>query len=247
MSISPQKNKVLAIIPARAGSKGIPNKNIKFFLGRPLIAYAIEQALACKFIDRIMVDTDSQKIADISRKYGAEVPWLRPRRLAGDSSQIIDSIIYNLKKLKKEKRYEPGYVAILQTTSPLREVVDIEDCWKDMQAGGATTVLTVCPTQSRFYCLDKDNKIKLANVSERQSTNRQAWRPIYLLNGYFYIIKTAALLKEKRIITKNTRAIICDAWRSVELDTSAEWVMAELLYKNKKRIKAQVKNFKYIF
>lgn len=245
MSTQPQtqKNKVLAIIPARAGSKGIPSKNIKNFLGRPLISYAIKQALACKFINRVIVDTDSQKIADISKKYGAEVPWLRPRRLAGDTSLIVDSIIYNLQKFKKEENYQPDYVVILQTTSPLREVVDIKNCWRDMQAGGVTTILTIYPAQSRFYHLDKDNKIKLANGSERQSTNRQAWRPTYLLNGHCYIIKTAALLKEKRVITKNTRAIVCDAWCSVELDTPEEWIVAELLYKNKKRIKAHIKKW----
>lgn len=238
-----QKIEVLAIIPARAGSKRIPHKNVKNFLGRPLIAYTIEQALACPFIDRIMVDTDSQKIANISRKYGAEVPWLRSGRLAGDASRIVDSIIYNLKKLKKEENYQPDYIAILQTTSPLREVADIKNCWRDMCSGGAATVLTIYPTQSRHYYLDKDNKIKLVNGSERQSTNQQAWRPTYHLNGHFYIIKTAALLKEKRVITKNTRAIVCDAWRSVELDTPEEWVIAEFLYKNKKRIKAHIKKW----
>lgn len=241
MSTQPQKNKVLVIIPARSGSKGIPNKNIKLFLGRPLISYAIEQALAYKFIDRVIVDTDSQKIAAISKKYGADVPWLRPAHLASDTSQIIDSILYNLKKLKKEEQYEPDYVVILQATSPLREAEDSENCWKEIQSNRATTVLTVYPAQSRLYYLGKDNVIKLANGSERQSTNRQASHPTYHLNGHFYVIKTAALLKEKRIITKHTRAIICDVWRSVDLDTPEEWIMAELLYKHRKSIKARIK------
>jgi len=234
--------KILAIIPARSGSKRIPNKNIKYFLGKPLIAYTIEQALACKFIDRVIVDTDSEKIANISKKYGAEVPWLRPDRLAGDTAQAADSYIYDLKKLKKDERYEPDYLMILQTTSPLREVEDIKKCWQVMRAGGAATVLTVCSTHPRLYYLDRRQYITLVNGSERQSSNTQAWRPAYILNGCFvYIVKTKAFLKEKRVLTKKTKAVICDKWRSVDLDTPEDWVMAEFLYKNKSAIKARIK------
>lgn len=235
------KPKILAIIPARAGSKRIPNKNIKNFLGKPLIARTIEQALACPFIDRVLVDTDSSKIAAIAKISGAEVPWLRPARLAGDRARVIDSVFYDLARLKKEEAYQPDYVLILQTTSPLRELRDIKDCWEVMRAGGATTVLTVCQTHPKLYHLDKRGFIKLANGSEKKTNNTQAWPAGYVLNGCFvYIIKTTALLREKRIITKKTRAVICPKWRSIDLDTPEEWAMAELLYKNKKFIKARI-------
>ena len=161
--------KILAIIPARSGSKRIPNKNIKNFLGKPLIARTIEQALACRFIDRVLVDTDSSKIATIAKRCGAEVPWLRPASLAGDTARVIDSIFYDLNRLKKEEAYQPDYVLILQTTSPLRELRDIEDCWKMMRAGGASTVLTICPTHPKLYHLDKRGFIKLANGSEKKN------------------------------------------------------------------------------
>ncbi|PIR93160.1 hypothetical protein COT99_02365 [Candidatus Falkowbacteria bacterium CG10_big_fil_rev_8_21_14_0_10_43_10] len=237
-----KNDKILAIIPARSGSKRIANKNIKNFLGQPLIVYAIKQALACKLIDRVVVDTDSKKIAKIAKKYGAIVPWLRPKELAGDKAKVVDSIIYNLKKIKQEEGYEPGYVIILQTTSPLREVSDIRDCWRAMKAGGATTVLTVCPTHPKLYHLTKDNFLKLVNGSEGKSNNTQTWPAGYILNGCFvYIIKTKALLKEKRVITKKTRAVICPKWRSVDLDTPEEWAMAEVLYKNKARITKRIK------
>ncbi|MEK9183607.1 MAG: acylneuraminate cytidylyltransferase family protein, partial [Patescibacteria group bacterium] len=94
------KIKKLAIISARAGSKRLPNKNIRNFLGKPLIAYAIKQALSCNFIDRVIVNTDSPKIAEIALKYGAEVPFLRPKHLATDTAQEIDSILYVVNKLK---------------------------------------------------------------------------------------------------------------------------------------------------
>lgn len=236
------KNEILAIIPARAGSKRIPNKNKKIFLGKLLIAYTIEQALKCPIIDRVIVDTDSPEIAAIAEHYGAGVPFLRPVKFANDKAKVIDSIIHLLGRLKKEQTYTPTHVMILQTTSPLRELKDIEDCWNLMKKSGATTVLTVCPTHPRLYYMDKKQNIILANGSEKQSTNIQAWRPAYILNGCFvYIVKTPALLKEKNIITKNTKAIICDKWRSVDLDAPEDWVLAELLYKNRKNIAMRIK------
>lgn len=236
------KNKILAYIPARAGSKRIKNKNIRNFLGKPLIAYTIGQALSCNFIDRVMVDTDSEQIAKIALKYGATVPWLRPKRLAQDKSKVIDSILYNLGRLKEKENYQPDYVIVLQTTSPLREKKDIEDCWRMMRETKASTILTVCPTHPRLYFLDKKQNIILANGSEKKSTNMQAWRPAYILNGCFvYIIKTSALLKEKSIITKNTKALICDKWRSVDLDEPEDWALVEYLYKNRKGLSQRIK------
>ncbi|MFH1325866.1 MAG: acylneuraminate cytidylyltransferase family protein [Candidatus Falkowbacteria bacterium] len=238
-----KKDTILAIIPARSGSKRIPNKNIRNFLGKPLIAHTIKQALSCDLIDRIIVDTDSPKIAKIAKKYKAEVPFLRPANLAKDNSQVVHSILNVLERLKKEENYVPTYIVILQTTSPLREMKDIEDCWKMIQSTNATTVLTVCSTHPRLYHLSRNNDFILVNGSESQSTNMQAWQPGYIINGSFvYIVKTSALLKEKRIITKKTKAVICPKWRSIDLDTPEEWVIAEVLYKNKQRILARIKN-----
>ncbi|MDP2946807.1 MAG: acylneuraminate cytidylyltransferase family protein [Nanoarchaeota archaeon] len=236
---------ILVIIPARSGSKRIPNKNIRKFLGKPLIAYTLEQALSLEFVERVIVDTDSPKIAKIAKQYGAEVPFLRPAYLAKDTSRVVDSILYLLKRLKKEENYVPTYVMILQATSPLREIHDIKACWKLIKSTNATTILTVCPTHPRLYHLKKNDDIILVNGSEKQSSNMQAWPPAYILNGCFvYIIKTSALLKEKRIITKKTKAIVCPKWRSIDLDTPGEWVMAEVFYKNKDYIKKKIKTIK---
>ena len=98
----------LAIIPARAGSKRIPNKNIKKFSGKPLIVHTIEHALAASYIDRVIVDTDSEEIAKIARENGAEVPFLRPAELAQDGSQVVDNIIYTLNKLKEDDKIKLG-------------------------------------------------------------------------------------------------------------------------------------------
>ncbi|MBI5728774.1 MAG: acylneuraminate cytidylyltransferase family protein [Candidatus Magasanikbacteria bacterium] len=233
---------VLAIIPARLGSTRIPLKNIKYFLGKPLITYTIRQALQVPFINRVIVDTDSPRIAAIAQRYGAEVPFLRPARLATSTAKVYDSIEHLLKKLKKTEGYSPTHIVLLQTTSPLREQKDIESCWRLIHRTDATTVLTVCPTHPRLYHMKKNHDIILVNGSESRSTNMQAWEPGYLLNGCFvYIVKVGALLKEKIIITKKTKAIVCPKWRSIDLDTPEEWVMAEVLYKNRKEIVARIK------
>src|SRR3989344_4368598 len=138
-----KKPKVLAVISARGGSKRIPNKNIRNFCGKPLITYTIERALACDFIDYVMVDTDSPKIAKVAKKFGAKVPWLRPARLASDKSRVIESLLYNLERFKKEENYQPYYVLVLQLTSPLCETQDIKDAWQMMQKTDATTIFTV--------------------------------------------------------------------------------------------------------
>jgi CMP-N-acetylneuraminic acid synthetase len=234
---------VLAIIPARSGSKRIPNKNIKDFSNKPLIVHTIEHALAASYIDRVIVDTDSEEIAKIARENGAEVPFLRPAELAQDTSLVIENIIHTLNELKDDDGYDPTHVFILQTTSPLREVEDIDKCWDLMQHSNATTVLTICSTHPRLYHLTKDNDIVLVNGTESASTNIQDWPPGYILNGCFvYIIETKALLKEKRVITEKTKAVICDKWRSVDLDTPEDWGLAELLYQNKEILTNRIKN-----
>ena len=236
-----KKERILAIIPARAGSKRIPHKNTKKFLGKPLIAYTIEQALACPLIDRVMVDTESPQIAAIAKRYGAEVPWLRPAEFATDKANVLDSLIYNLKKLAAEQNYTPTHLMILQTTSPLREQEDMKKCWDLMRKTGATTVLTVVPTHPKLYHLSPGYDTILVNGSEKKSNNTQTWPPAYLLNGCtVYIIEVAALLKEKRVITKKTKAVILPKWRSVDLDMPEEWVIAEIFYKNKAAIKKRI-------
>ncbi|OGM99421.1 MAG: hypothetical protein A2817_03385 [Candidatus Yanofskybacteria bacterium RIFCSPHIGHO2_01_FULL_39_8b] len=234
---------MLAYIPARGGSKRIPGKNFKKFVNKPLIAHAVEQALSWPHTDRLIVDTDSPKIAKIAKKYGAEVPFLRPAELAQDKSMAIDTILYTLNRLEKEQNYKPTHLLMLQATSPLRELKDIDACWKMMKETDATTVLTVCSTHPRLYHMNDKNDIILVNGHEGMSTNMQAWSPAYLLNGCFvYIIDIATLKKERRVITTKTKAVVCPKWRSIDLDTPEEWVMAEILYRNKKKLEKEIKS-----
>ena len=239
-----KKPSILAVIPARGGSKRIKNKNIRLFAGKPLIAHSIIQALSLPFVDRVIVDTDSRAIAAVARKYGAEVPFLRPKHLAQDTSQMVDSLLHLLAELAHES-YTPEYLLLLQATSPLRESTDIEAAWKLMRKGGSTTTLCVCPTHPQLYYLGKKGELELVNTPRRYSSNTQAWRDAYILNGSFaYIVDVQALKREKRIVTSKTRAVVCPKWRSVDVDTPEEWVLAEALYKQRGMIAKKIHNFK---
>ncbi len=234
--------KVLAIIPARGGSKRIPNKNVRDFCGKPLLAYAIEQAKTSKCINRVVIDTDSAEIAKVAEHYGVPVPFLRPSHLATDTASVNDALLFLLSRLKKDEGYEPDYLVLLQTTSPLRELEDIQACWELMRDTDADTTLTVTPTHPRLYHLDEENNLILANKLVSSSTNVQEWPQAYLLNGCFvYIFNVARFLEQKTVIMKNTKAVVCDKWRSVDLDTEEDWVLGEFLYAHKKEIEAKLK------
>jgi len=240
------KPKILAIIPARGGSKGIPNKNIRLFCGQPLIAYVIKQALSLKkkeVLDRVIVSTENPHIAAISKKYGAEIPFLRPKRFARDKSNITDAMLYTLNRLKKEEKYTPNYVMLLQPPSPLREETDILNCIKKINTPGTDAVLTVCPTHALFYNLTQDNELILVNkVNIKKShNNRQEMPKGYKLNGCFvYLIKYDVLMKTKTFFPPRTKAVVCDAWRSIDLDDPEDWALAEAIFRNKNKIKQTI-------
>jgi len=237
MLIDMPNKSVLAIIPARAGSKRIHNKNIRHFMGRPLIAHAIEQARSSLVIDRVIVDTDSSEIAALAREYGAEVPFLRPARLAEDHSRTIDSVIHLLGRLKKEEEYMPSHVLILQATSPLREAEDIEKCWQLMQSSKATTVVTMCATRPKPKDLAwlEGDKVVPAHLATNPN------RALYGYNGFVFLTETKALLRQKQIITKKTVGMVCPEWRSIDIDVPEEWALAELLFKHKARLVSRLK------
>jgi len=239
--------KILAIIPARGGSKGIPNKNIRNFNGKPLIAYTIKQAQSLKkYIDRIIVSTESPSIAKVAKKYGAEIPFMRPPNMSKDNSDVMGAIFFTLTKLKKDENYKPDYVLILQTTSPLRKKEDIIRCIKKMENSEADSVITLCPTHSMLFHIDsQDNLIQVNKINLKKTPNRQAMPKGYKLNGCFaYLTKTDTIIKEKTVFPKKTKAVICDTWRSIDLDEPEDWALAEIVYKAQLQIKNIIKKIK---
>ena len=151
-----KNKKILAIIPARGGSKGIPRKNIKLLAGKPLIAYTIEAALKSKYLDRVIVSTEDREIAETSRHYGAEV-IKRPKILAKDKAKTID-VIFHLLNVLKEKNYIPEIIVLLQPTSPLRIVKDIDKAIELFLKEKCESVVSVCECNPPSYWSFKKEK-----------------------------------------------------------------------------------------
>lgn len=227
--------KFLALIPARSGSKGIPDKNIRAFCGRPLIYYAISEAKKSKYLDRIVVSTDSPKYAAIAKKYGAEVPFLRPKRLAGDKSGIIDTVVDVLNKLKTKENYEPDYLVLLQTTSPLRKASDIDECIEKMLETKSDGAMTFTSTEQLLYKIEKNRAKLLFNKNWIKYTNRQSLPSTYKINGPAVVIGSVRkLLKKKSFLVGKIAPFVMEKWRSPDLDNEEDFLLAEMLYKKRK-------------
>lgn len=229
-----KNKKFLAIIPARSGSKGIKDKNIKELNGKPMIAYTIEAAIKSYIFDDIVVSTDSEKYAQISRKYGARVPFLRPDNLATDDASSKDVIEHVLKRLLKEgKKFD--YFALLQPTSPLRNKNDIIEAVDLLFLKNANAVISVCETDhsplwTNTLCenLQIDNFIK----KEVRNSRRQDLPKYYRLNGAIYIAQTDYFLKYKDWFKEKSYAYIMPKERSIDVDNILDFRLAEIILQN---------------
>ena len=224
---------MLAIIPARGGSKGLPGKNIKLLNGKPLIAYTIEAAMAAKKISRIIVSTDSRQIAKVAMDYGAESPFLRPEHLATDTALSIDIYDYTLSEIEKQEAVKIEKFMVLQPTSPLRTAEDIDNAIELFNTKSADSVISYCqeyhPIKWHRYVT---NEGKLKNIFEETLNNRQEERPSYFPNGAIYIIRRD-LIKKRSYISDNSYAYIMDKKKSIDIDTIEDFEYAEFLLKNK--------------
>lgn len=224
---------MLALIPARGGSKGLTNKNIKLLNGKPLIAYSIEAANTSNGVSRVIVSTDSKEIAGIAQEYGAEVPFLRPDKLAKDETKSIDVYKYVLNELhRREGRFYDEFM-ILQPTSPLREAEDIDNAINLFIAKNADSVISYCQEHHpikwhKFITPDG----KFSNIFEDSISNRQEERPTYFPNGAIYIFKSDLIFKDL-YYSENSYAYIMDRNKSVDIDTIEDFEYAEWIFKRR--------------
>jgi len=220
---------MLAIVPARCGSKGLKDKNIKLLDGKPLIAHTITKAKKSKYISDIIISTDCKKIEDIAISYGAKSHFLRPKDLASDTSSVIDAYIYTIDRLNSEFGYNIDEFMVLQPTSPLREVVDIDSAIELFRVKNADSVVGYTvedhPISWHKY-INKD--LTFTNIFEENLKNRQEVRETYYPNGAIFIFKYD-IIKEKKYYTKNSYAYIMPKSRSVDIDTIDDFLYAEFL------------------
>lgn len=231
--------KILGIITARGGSKGVPGKNIKLLGGKPLIAYTIEAAQKSGIFDRIILTTDDQKIAEVAKKYGCEVPFIRPKELAEDNTQHLPVLRHAISWLKDNDGYYPDYAMTLHPTSPFRRSEHIHQAVDTILATGADSVLGVSAVPGHFNphrSMDiKDGGQLLlinGNPVRKRIMRRQDLPESYASNGMIYLYKTSNLFKydeDAAFLGEDVRACVIDSKYNVDIDTPEDWELAEFL------------------
>lgn len=219
--------KIFAIIPARGGSKGIPGKNIKPLAGKPLIAWTIEAALQAKGIDRVIVSTEDEEIALVAKQFGAEVPFMRPLALAQDDTPGFAPVLHAIERLP-----DFDWVLLLQPTSPLRSVADIESIiglCREKHASSAVSITEVSEHPFWMYRRDEQQQLRPLIPNRPDIMQRQDLPPAYALNGALYLARTDWLIENQGFIGQETLGYVMPEDRSFDLDTPLDWQWVEFL------------------
>jgi len=222
---------IVGVIPARSGSKGIPNKNIRHLCGKPLIYYTIKAALASRFIQRVIVSTDSIHIADIAKAYGAEVPFLRPAELVMDETPRVLVIRHAVRLLEQQYGVKNDIVVTLQPTSPLRTAEHIDAAIKLMLRTKAQRVVSVCEAEHSpcwMRRLEPQGTLIELMPQRKKYARRQDLPKIYRLNGAIFADTYPALMKEDLQNSKPT-AFIMERKDSIDIDDELDFQVAEML------------------
>ncbi|MCB1041839.1 MAG: acylneuraminate cytidylyltransferase family protein [Acidobacteria bacterium] len=218
--------KVLALIPARGGSKGIPGKNIRPLGGKPVIQWTIETALAAERISRVVVTTDDEAIAACARAAGAEVPFMRPASLASDTVPTLPVIQHALQQLA-------GFdaVCLLQPTTPFREAGEVDRCIALLEATGADSVVTMAPIPEEHhpewaYRRDESGNMYLYSGSSQPPPRRQDLPPAFHRDGSVYVTRTQVIETQTSLYGRHIQGVVVERTRFVNLDIESDWQQA---------------------
>jgi CMP-N,N'-diacetyllegionaminic acid synthase len=229
--------KILAIIPARGGSKGVPGKNIKLLNGKPLLAYTVEIALQSKLLSNVMVSTDDEKIAVVAKSMGVKIPFLRPIELAKDDTPTLDVILHTLEWYQKNNCFFDA-VCLLQPTSPFRTLEFLDKAIEKFIESGCDSLVSVqkVPHEYNPHWTFEENEqgnLKIATGETEIISRRQELPIAYHRDGSIYLTKTKVLLTEHSLYGKSTTFIESDPKGYVNIDTMEDWKKAEEMIQNK--------------
>jgi CMP-N-acetylneuraminic acid synthetase len=229
---------VLAIIPARGGSKSIPRKNITLVNGRPLISYTIQAALDTCLVSRVIVSTDDSEIASVSIGFGAEVPFLRPQTLALDTSPTIEVVLHALDQLEANESYSPDITVLLQPTSPLRDSRDIDQAISLFLSSDCDLVVSVTRVKEHPYNMYKVENGNLCPIIQRDQnlTSRHDYPLIYRLNGAVYVARPLTLRTNRSFIKGKLVPYEMPAERSLDVDEPIDLCFASVLLSRKEDV-----------
>jgi len=227
--------KILAIIPARGGSKRIPKKNVRFLFGKPLIAYTIEYALKSQLIDKVVVSTDDEEIMKISKDYGAGI-IKRPKEIAGDEASVQLAIEHTLDYLAENENYKPDAVVLLQPTSPLRNNLHIDEAISKFLEDKYDSLLSVCPFPT-FLWKAKDNNAVPVNYDFRNRPRTQDKEPDFKETGAIYVTSCDIITKEHNVLGGKIGLYVISEQDSIDIDSEDDFSLCENILQNKKNIK----------
>ncbi len=228
---------MIAIIPARGGSKGLPRKNILSINGKPLIAHTIENALKANCIERVIVSTDDEEIASVSLEFGAEVPFLRPAELATDDASAIDVYLHAVSYLSENMHEKIDNFMVLLPTSPLRDSTDIEKSHDLFVIEKAKTLISITEIAKPIeWYLKKNDNNRIYNAGFATNSlmdNRQKYEKLYVPNGAIYILDYKILKDQRTYYTDNTVPYNMPAERSIDIDSRIDFEIVKHIMENK--------------
>lgn len=227
-----ETSKCIAIIPARGGSKRIPQKNIRVFLGKPIIAYAIETSIQSSLFDRVVVSTDSAEIAEVARKFGAEVPFIRPVEISNDYASTADVLVHALETLSTKEEYY-RFACCIYPTAVLMSPKDLHTGYELISSGKADTVFSIARYTSPIFRALKVNHVGKIEMfwPENELVRSNDLPESYHDAGQFYWLRVERFLKKKKLYSGNAMPVILPAHRVQDIDTEDDWQMAEHKYR----------------
>lgn len=229
---------IMGLITARGGSKGIPGKNIFPVAGKPLIAWTIEEALKSRLLNKLIVSTDDSRIIEISREFGAEVPFMRPSELAGDNSSHLQVVEHAVKWVEENQDYKVDYVLLLQPTTPLRIAEDIDKAIEIALEKKAEAVLSVSPFDFHpYYARTVSNEGILKDLIKDRNDFlfRQELPTAYVEDGSIYLIRKDVLFEQHSLMPSRIHAYVMPEERVLDIDTPWSMYLAELILKDRRK------------
>jgi CMP-N-acetylneuraminic acid synthetase len=225
--------RVLGLIPARGGSKGVPRKNVRLLCGKPLLQYTAEAALMAKRLARVVLSTDDEEIAAVGRRCGLEVPFRRPGHLAEDTTPMLPVVQQAVRWMEAEGHFFDA-ICLLQPTNPLRRAGDIDACIELLEAGGADAVVTVLPVPEEYnphwvYFQGEDGSLRLSTGERWPISRRQDLPPAFHREGSVYVTRRNVLMEGDSLYGRRLVGYCLSAERSVNIDSVEDWERAEKL------------------
>ena len=231
--------RVLGLIPAREGSKGVPHKNIRLLCGKPLLQYTAESALKSKYLSKVILSTDDDSIAELGKQCGLEVPFSRPKELAQDNTPMLPVVQHAINFCESAGDYFDA-ICLLQPTNPLRKPEVIDACIELLHKENTTAVITMLSVPSAYnphwvYFQNGSGLLKLSTGEEAPVSRRQDLPPAFHREGSVYVTKRDVVMKENSLYGKQLTGYLVDQEQTINIDTEQDWERAEALLLNSYR------------